>query len=418
MYLNLNFGPPQGCRIKSATVTIILDEEATCLERYGHGRVFHESGCPVHRADLYGPRGLAGQKKTADISRTIKVTPEANVLGNGGGGVGFDSKNTFAHSCRWPFNSQLLRDPGKKNRALYKSLRWDLNENEFESQSFHSNKVQTAFTFEHSGQPFLLNVDIDGKLEKWNHQIKSKLRFGTTLEKEGKVVTLVDFQDYARFTRSLNPIAESLARVMEMRNFQDIPVEVPDSLPGIIFQEVQAQASPHSDGSQQNPTFISSSTPSQSLAQPGGPQLLMTENPLLSQEATMPVINHAAHRVQEFMRALNELEDPDTCRINPKNHPSSTASPTVVESQEDELDAETVEETKPRATQRNTELMVKRAVDEEALSRVLELPLIILFLRLLAHLMSMVGKGQRPLEGPEDAADSLPVDPQQESALR
>lgn len=419
MYLNLNFGPPQGCRVKSATVTITLDEEATCLERYRNGRIFHESGCPVHMADLYGPRGLAGQKKTAYISRTFKATPEANVLGNGGGGVGFDSKKTFTHSCRWSFNGQLLRGPGKRNRALYKSLRWDLNENELESQSFHSNKVQTAFTFEHSGQPFLLHVDIDGKLEKWNDKIKSKLKFGTTLEKQGKVVTLVDFEDYAKFTQPLDPIAESLARVMEMRNFEDIPVEMPDSISGTIFQEAQAQALPHSDGSEQNPTLISSSTPPQSLiSQPGGPQLLMAENPFLSQDTGMPVASQAANRVQEFMKALNELEDPETYRIIPENSLSSTASPIIVGSEEDALDAKTAAETKLRPTKRSKKLMIKRGVDEEALSRVLELPLIILILRLLANLMSKLGKGQRALEEPEDAADSLPLNHQQESVLR
>lgn len=414
MYLNLNFGPPQGCRVKSATVTITLDEEATCLERYRHGRVFHESGCPVHMTDLYGPRGLAGQKKTADVSRRTKVTPEINVLGNGGGGVGFESKKTFTHSCRWSFNGQLLRGPGKRNRALYKSLRWDLNENELESQSFHSNKVQTAFTFEHSGQPFLLNVDIDGKLEKWNDKMMSKLKFGTTLEREGKVVTLVDFEDYARFTQSLDLIAEGLPRVMEMRNLADIPVEVPDSIPGTIFQA--AQPSPHSDGPEQNP-MIGISTPSQSLGQPGGPQLLMSENPrLLSQEATLPIVSQAAHRARELMRALNELEDPDTYRTIPKSHPSSTASTTVVESEVEELNTETVEESKPRASQRNTEVMIKNGMDEEALSKVLELPFMILILRLLANLMSMVGKGQGPKEEPEDRAGILPLDHQHKSS--
>lgn len=158
MYLDLNFGPPQGCRVKIETITITLDEEAECLKPYRFRRLFHESGCPVQMTEWYGPRGLAGQTKTSDIKQVSRLTPEINVLGNGGGGVGFESNKVFTRSTGWTFDGQLLR--GEKSR-LYKSLRWNLGENEFDSQRLHSNKVRTAFTFEHPGQPFLLKVDID-----------------------------------------------------------------------------------------------------------------------------------------------------------------------------------------------------------------------------------------------------------------
>lgn len=413
IYINLNLGPPQGCRVKSATITITLDEEATCLKRYQEGRTFHESGCPVQMTDLYGPKALAGQNKSAYVNRTTKLTPEANVLGNGGGGVGFESNKTFTRSARWSFNGQLLPGSGKKDRALYKSLRWDLNENELESQSFHSSKVSTAFTFQHSGQPFLLKVDIDGKLEKWNDRIKSKLKFGTTLEKEGKVVTLVDFGDFTRFKQVLDPVAESLPWAMEMQNIQDIPTIVPDFIPGTVFQATQS--SPHADYPPQNPA-VNNSTPLQSVTLTGRPPLTIDENQMLSQQAATPASNETALRAQEFMRALSELERPDTYKILPEDCPPSSSSTTVVSANGDGLGTDITEIPEPQVSPRNAEFTIKRTADEEALARVIDLPFIIVFLRLLATLMRLMGKDQRLEEGSEDAADNLPVDHQHKSS--
>lgn len=402
IYLNLDFGPPKGCRVKSATITITLDEEATCLEPYRVGRVFHGSGCPVQMTEWYGPRSMAGEKKTANIERVIKLTPELELLGNGGGGVGVDFTKTFTHSARWSFNGQLL--PGKKTWT-YKSLRWDLNENELESQSLH-NKVQAAFTFEHSGQPFLLNVDIDGKLEKWNDRMKSKLKFGTTSEKDGKVVTLVDFEDYTRFKKSLDSIAEGLPRAMEMENLQKMPTPEPGT--SHAFQSAQA-SSYNGEIPPQNPAPSVSTPLLGSRAQPGSP-LLMPENPLLSQQAPMPGDHELSQRVQEFKRALDELASPDTYKILPEDQPPPSSSPTAVESEGDGPGAKTTEATKPQNSQRNTELTMRKGVDEEAIARLLELPMIIMVLRLLASLMKLLGKGQRPKETPKDTADILPVD--------
>lgn len=413
IYLNLNLGPPQGCRVKSATITITLDEEATCLKRYQEGRTFHESGCPVQMTDWYGPKALAGQNKTAYIHRTTKLTPEANVLGNGGGGVGFESNKAYTRSARWSFNGQLLPGSGKKNRALCKSLRWDLNENELESQSFHSSKVSTAFTFQHSGQPFLLKVDIDGKLEKWNDRIKSKFKFGTTLEKEGKVVTLVDFEDYTRFKQVLDPVAESLPWAMEMQNFQDIPVVVPDFIPGTVFQATQA--SPHTDYPPRNPA-LNNSTPLQGLTLTGRPPLITHDNQMLSQQAATPASNEITLRAQEVMRALSELESPDTYKILPEDCPPSSSSTTVVSSNGDEPGTETTETPKPQVSRTNAELIFRRTADDEALARVIDLPVIVMFLRLLATLMRLMGKDRRLEERSELAADILPVDHQHESS--
>lgn len=232
MYLNLNFGPPQGCRVKSAIVTITLDENDITLQRHCAPRPLHPSGCPVQVTPWYGPRELNGQTKTAHFQSAKKVVPEVYALGNGAGGVGYESKKSFSHQARWSFHGQLI--PGK-GTWVYKTLRWDLSENELEQQSFHSSTVRTAFAFEHSGQPFLMKVDIDGKLESWNDRIRSKLKFGCSRQENSTITTLLDFEDYRRYTKSIDRIAEGLARAMEMENLQEVPIVVPDAIPGVSF---------------------------------------------------------------------------------------------------------------------------------------------------------------------------------------
>lgn len=409
MFLNLNFGPPQGCRVKSATITITLDEEDSCLESYRSGRIFHESGCPVQMTEWFGPRGLAGQSKTSEVSRTTRLTPEVHVLGSGGGGLGIDSRKAFTHSARWSFNGQLL--PGRgKNSWAYKSLRWDLDENELESQSFHSNKVRTAFTFQHSGQPFLLKVDIDGRLAKRNDRMKSKFKFGTSSKKEGKVVTLVDFQDYSRFQQRLDLVAQGIPRAMEMQNFEDIPVEVLDSVPGTLFQP--AQASPDLEHpSQPENSGLEVSTPLQHLPQPGAPALLTAGNPLLSHEATMSARAQALLEAQEFIQALHELERPETYQLFPGLVPNLLTNSSALDSGENDPIEETVEATNPQAAERDAAVAIASWMDEETVAGLLKSPLIIMILHLLASIIKYFGRRRLQLqEISRDASDLAPAD--------
>lgn len=236
MYVNLNFGPPSGCRVSNATVTITLDDDDPCLQPYKARRPRQEalvSNIPVTITEWYGPRGMEGEKKSAEYVSTTKAVPEVNVAGNGAGGIGHETTRTYKKEARWSFTGQLL--PGERT-SLYKSLRWDLNENELESQSFHNPIFRTAFAFEHSGQPFIIKVEIAGTLAKLRHQIKSKLKFDGA--RGGKVATLMDFEDHSRFSTRLDTVAEGLPSVMREKNLELVPIEIPDSIPRTASQQV------------------------------------------------------------------------------------------------------------------------------------------------------------------------------------
>lgn len=238
MYLNLNFGSPHGSRLREATIMITLDDQDERLERYNRGpslRNLHHSGAPVQVTEWYGPRALVGEKKSAIITSKTKAVPEAGVLGYNVGGVGYERSKTFMKESRWSFHGEKMR--GGKT-STYTTLKWCLTEKELDSASSRNPKIHTAFAFEHSGQAFIMKVQIMGRLHHRHEQLVSKLKFGLDGAREGKVVTLVDFEDYTRFSRGLDDIAKGLPRAMEMANLQDIPVEVSDSLP-VSFQQVR-----------------------------------------------------------------------------------------------------------------------------------------------------------------------------------
>lgn len=246
MYFNLHFGLPQGCRMRGATITLTLDEQDPCLKPYAlslQQRILHKSGTAVQFTEWYGPQNLGGEKKSAFVASKTTIVPEANLLGYGVGGLGHERSKLFEKEARWSFNGQLLRG---KRAATYTSLRWNLTENDVDGQPFHAPKFRTAFAFQHSGQPFLMKVVIEGRLEKWHHQVQSKLKFGMDGVKEGKVVTLVDFEDHRKFSNSLDGIARGLSRAMEMENLEEVPMEIPDVIPGTSFQQLSPGDSLHS----------------------------------------------------------------------------------------------------------------------------------------------------------------------------
>lgn len=255
MYLNLNFGSPHGSRLREATITITLDDQDERLEPYNRGpplRNLHHSGAPVQVTEWYGPRALVGEKKYAMITSKAKAIPDANILGYGVSGVGYERSKTFMEESRWSFHGEKMRGG---RTSTYTTLKWCLTERELDSASSRNPKIHTAFAFEHSGQAFIMKVQIMGRLHHRHEQLVSKLRFGLDEAREGKVVTLVDFEDYTRFSRGLDDIAEGLPRAMEMANLQDIPVEVPDSLP-VSFQQVRPPQSLQPNGYASHPQAL------------------------------------------------------------------------------------------------------------------------------------------------------------------
>lgn len=124
---------------------------------------------------------------------------------------------------------------------MYRTLKWELSEDQFQPLTTHSNTFHTAFTLEHDNQEFFLRIEIQGKLEKKHDRMKNNVKhlFKFPRDPSGSQgVSLTRFppQEVESTTR-LDDIAQGLSYDMERRNLQAIPPEIPSALP-VSFQEI------------------------------------------------------------------------------------------------------------------------------------------------------------------------------------
>ncbi|RMJ15859.1 hypothetical protein CDV36_004447 [Fusarium kuroshium] len=391
IYMNLNFGPPRGCRVKSATVTVTLDEYDECLNLYKSQacRGYQKSTCPVQMTDWYGPKQLVGEERCTEFKQTMSVAPEVHVFGGGAGGIGMNSERVFKSSSRWSFNGQLL--PGKP-AGTYKTLKWVLTPNELERQSFRNSCVHTAFSFHHAGQPFLMKVEIEGKLTRWNERIGSKLKFKPTKNnRDGQATTLIDFREPEKFQKRLDELARSLPRAMELENYQDIPVEIPDTAT-VSFQSTSPSTeglgtceieSPENEIAKQKALGKAPDLPP--LEGPRVLQGLENHKIQASQDPTEPTVENITRLIQNMTRPIEQ----QIIGRPPANSFSSTSNTVVAPEDEQDQMTSQKEDTKPGLE------MTGLDANQEAMLKILQIPALLTILQLIATLMEMLGASSK-----------------------
>lgn len=214
-----------------------LDEDDEGLNPYRVASL-PASDCPVLVTDYYGPGQIVGTSKRILVRKSLKIEPSANVIGNGGSLGGLTTEKAFEHESRWTFRSHRIpeyRTSGKK--WGHRILKWEMTENDIE-KSTRSNKVYTAFAYEHSGQPFLMNIEISGKIRKRSDRLKANLgkRFRPRARKQEDISTTL-VGAYLGHRRPLDELPRGLASDMEMKNYMSSPLVIHDAQPA-SFQQV------------------------------------------------------------------------------------------------------------------------------------------------------------------------------------
>ncbi|XDG09471.1 hypothetical protein ABKA04_009086 [Annulohypoxylon sp. FPYF3050] len=226
IYLELTFSEPIDCRLKGVTIDVTLKE----LEELKISRVpFRENynstttEIPVHII-RYGPKTLQGGFAEAVKVKQKAVTPSIEVLGAAEfSGVGYNSQTKQILQSQWRFMGQGLPNAqGHQTR-----LSWRLVESKLEFQSSHDNKFFTAFAFRHSGQPFLIQVEVSGEVEKGAsylfHKTKQKLKKLKFPMEPKMATTLVDFSKNGHLFRDpLDELVRQLPEEMVERNMKPI----------------------------------------------------------------------------------------------------------------------------------------------------------------------------------------------------
>lgn len=192
--------------------------------------------------DYYGPKYLSGEPTALPRKRVYQLMPEVNAIGCSGGGAGVNSEKATNEIRRWMFTIQLVPGKAPSNGVVYRTLKWELTENELDSQSVHNNVIRTGFAFEHDREAFGIRVEIHGKLQKRTCQLKEFWKNKTRHLKfppeaspdQGSAVTLVDVREMRQSHRNLYRLAMSLPHEIIRQNQLEVPVEVPNSMPSLL----------------------------------------------------------------------------------------------------------------------------------------------------------------------------------------
>lgn len=253
IYMDILFDQPYNCRLASGTVLVTLDE----VPAPAATEIVHDES--LQMTDYYGPKHLSGEARSVAITQTVHLTPELNVLGNGGSGIGVEREKAASYDSRWTFTGGLMT--GRKSSAAYQTLKWELCENDQGGRSSRSNVIHTAFTLQHSNQPFIMRIEIQGRLKSSRARLRQSirhLRFPSHHNPDqGKSETLVCPNAHIGIDRPLDTLAKGLSSAMERENYAKVPVEIPDALPVSFSMENGAASS----APPLYPTTLSQATP-------------------------------------------------------------------------------------------------------------------------------------------------------------
>ncbi|KAJ4387575.1 hypothetical protein N0V93_008170 [Gnomoniopsis smithogilvyi] len=398
IYMELNFDQPPDCTLDSATIQLTLDEDDPGLDPYRVASL-PSSECPVLITDYYGPGQIVGTSKRVLVNKSRKIEPSVNVAGNGGSLGGVSTHKAFEHESRWMFQSH--RVPGPRNRGQkwgHRILKWEMTENDIEKYPVHSNKVFTAFAYEHSGQPFLMKVEISGKLRQRTNQMKASLtknlkKFGPRARKQEDIATTL-IGAYLGRRRPLDELARGLASAMELKNHGSSPVVLPGPQ-AAAFQEMEFATNPAVDHASVGTSNQASIEEGNSPLQPRLNWDSLTQTDVLNelrapslQERTQPTLQNLA-RVGEYFRT--PIKKVPTRRGSSEASGHSSAATLV---------AETSEATRSMVG-------APKKVDEDITARVME----VAFLRLLIQIMVGIMDLFKPRDATQDKATEKEVTP-------
>lgn len=400
--MQLNFDQPSDCDMESATIQLTLDEDAKGLDMYRDDNL-PPSECPVLITDYYGPGQIVGTSKRVLIRKSLKVEPSVNVIGNGGSLGGFTTEKSFEHESRWTFRSHRVPDDSTSgNKWGHRILRWEMTENDIE-KSTNRNKVYTAFAYEHSGQPFLMKIEISGKLRKRSDRLKANIskKFGPRANKKEDISTTL-VGAYHGHRRPLDELARGLANAMELQNCMLTPLVVPDA------QTASFQQIAHDPSSTTNSALdaANAQTSDQVLIEGSGPQPelrlngqaldMLEDAPARAvHDRTEPTLKNLARVGEYFRRPIrlgSEATRGDASVSEASGHSSDT---TLVASQHEQSQPETqLEEEEEEATAPKSQSSISAVpdkLDEDVMARVMEVAFLRIFIQFIIGIMDLVG---------------------------
>ncbi|KAH6630648.1 hypothetical protein B0J18DRAFT_363069 [Chaetomium sp. MPI-SDFR-AT-0129] len=230
IYLDLDFNQPADCKLASATITVTLMKADGDEPDHPDGNP-STSVYPIQFTDHYGPKCVRGQESWVQTKKVKHRTPEVQMFGYGGGGLGNDKERVVQTHARWDFSGHI--GPATKDDRWYNCLQWKLAPNSLEWAPTHNHLFHTAFALQHDAERFYMTVHVSGKLAKFSDKFSNKLKnlkFGDKGGRDQEIVTKIEWADGYSCPRRLDKTAEGLRVAMEYANMAIVPAEIPGAM--------------------------------------------------------------------------------------------------------------------------------------------------------------------------------------------
>jgi hypothetical protein len=168
IYMNLTIKQPPDWRLREANISVLLKDKDAAFSSH---RSPSKASVAIFR-ECYGPKTLTGPKLTAETTQHDEINPSVEALGFGVT-VGSTGRVTSQPRTAW-WNFDGRAETVQNSSPNYTKLHWTMSPNTLAYTSDAPSKIQTAFAFSHNYRPFLLQIEIDGKIRHLHRKLKDR----------------------------------------------------------------------------------------------------------------------------------------------------------------------------------------------------------------------------------------------------
>jgi len=213
IYMNLSINQPLDWSLREANISVILEDAPSADSRRSDRRMSRGESVEILN-EYYGPKSLVGPETTAETTKSYNIGPQVDVAGFGGSMGEIGSSVTQPRTSWWNF-SGTPKTANASSSSKYTILTWTMSQNTLANSAEHPAKIQTAFAFSHHYQPFLLRVEIEGKLRHLHHRCKDKtIGLFTKAKREKSMLLLFKLGDEDRHEEQILEHAKALEAEM------------------------------------------------------------------------------------------------------------------------------------------------------------------------------------------------------------
>lgn len=239
--MDLSFKQTKGYKLAWASVKVTLDGEHEGLKIHRDGKIKDKDNVVILTGS-YGPHVLSGEPIPVSQDQTFEANPNVTFSGATVSALSFNHKRSYVSNASWDFRGFPETRPSD---GTFDSVEWHLLENHFERQPSYPTEFKTAFAFTNNGQPFLMKVEIDGRLSRITQRLKKSIRGATEIFKFGSggrkdeniSTTLV--RGFSGKLQHLDEFTKHLEREMMVKNGRTIDPK-PATVPTPSSEESQA----------------------------------------------------------------------------------------------------------------------------------------------------------------------------------